>query len=355
LVVFQRGWGPLVLILIGVGIIARLVWPFFSGLVLALVLATLVRPWHLRTILPRFKGRVGLAAGATTALLVVLILLPLAGLAFLVGAEAANALAFFTNGQGVATTTAGAENTIARLAMKVGVDPRTVAAFVTQQGRHVAELVVARIIGFLTGIPGLLLQLGVALFVLFYLLRDGDQFMITIRRMIPLDPDRREEVLGRATEITEAMVYGTVVVAVVQGILGGIIFRLLGLPAATLWGTMMGVLALIPMVGPPLIWIPTSIYLVLTGSVVRGLILFAVGALVIGTVDNLLRAVFVSGRTEMHSLVVFLSVLGGVFAFGAPGIVVGPVLFVLGLIAIDMGRLAMEEARAKAVVVTPPS
>jgi predicted PurR-regulated permease PerM len=285
---------------------------------------------------------------------VLLILIPLAGLAFLVGAEAATSLAFFTNGGAVASTTAGAQSTLTRLALKVGVDPVTVVTFLTAQGRHVGELVVARVIAFLTGIPGILLQLGVALFVLFYLLRDGDEFMIAIRRMIPLDPARREEVLARASEITEAMVKGTVVVAIVQGTLGGITFRLLGLQGATLWGSIMGLLALIPMVGPAFVWLPTSIYLIFTGSVVRGIILAAVGALVIGTVDNFIRAIFVGGRARVHSLVVFLSVLGGVFVFGAPGIVVGPVLFVLGLIAIDMGRLAMEEARVRAGTEIPP-
>lgn len=349
-----RGWGPILLILVGVGIIARLIWPFFAGLVLAVVLATLVRPWHCRMVLPRLRERPSLSAAITTGVLLLLILLPLTGLAFLVGAEAAALLQWLTAGHGAETTTAGAQNTLARLAIRMGMDPQTAVVFLTEQGRRVAELVVAKTLGFLSGIPGVLLQLGVALFVLFYLLRDGDKFMIAIRRMIPLDPERREEVLARAAEITHATVYGTVVVALVQGTLGGITFRLLGLQAATLWGTIMGVLALIPMVGPPLVWIPTSIYLVITGSVMRGVVLAAIGALVIGTVDNLLRAIFVSGRAEVHSLVVFLSVLGGVFVFGAPGIVVGPVLFVIALIAIDMGRLAIEEGRAKDAGVTTP-
>ena len=342
-----RGWGPLLLIGVGVGIIARLIWPFFSGLVLAVVLATLIRPWHCRVVIPRLPSSPNLSAAVTTGLLLLVILLPLSGLAFLVGAEAASALQWLTTGHGVETTTAGAQSTLNRLALRIGMDPQTAVNFLTQQGRRGVELVVARILTFLTGIPGILLQLGVALFVLFYLLRDGDRVMAAIRRAIPLEDDRRDEVLVRAGEITRAIVYGTVVVAIVQGTIGGITFRLLSLPGATLWGTMMGVLALIPMVGPPLVWIPTSIYLVITGSVMRGLILAAVGALVIGTVDNLLRAIFVSGRAEVHSLVVFLSVLGGVFVFGAPGIVVGPVLFVVALISIDMGRLALEEARAK--------
>jgi predicted PurR-regulated permease PerM len=134
--------------------------------------------------------------------------------------------------------------------------------------------------------------------------------------------------------------------------MGGIAFRLVGLPAATLWGAIMGVLALIPMIGPPLIWIPAAAYLIITGSVAQALVLVAFGALVIGTVDNLLRSIFVGGRAHVHSLVVFLSILGGVIVFGTAGVVIGPVLFALALIA--TGRMSMEAPRAEAPPLTPP-
>ena len=208
-----------------------------------------------------------------------------------------------------------------------------------------------RTLSVLSGIPGILLQLGVALFALFYLLRDSDAFLIALRRMIPLDPSRTDELLARAKDITEATVYGTVVVAVVQGVMGGIAFWVVGLPAATLWGAIMGVLALIPMIGPPLVWIPATAYLIITGSVVQALVLAAFGALVIGTVDNLLRSIFVGRRAHVHSLVVFLSVLGGVIVFGVAGVVMGPVLFALALIAIETGRMSMEPAGSE---VPPP-
>ena len=191
----------------------------------------------------------------------------------------------------------------------------------------------------LSGIPGIMLQLGVALF---YLLRDSDAFLSALRRMIPLNQSRTDELLGRAKDITEAIVYGTVVVAVVQGVMGGMAFRVVGLPAATLWGAIMGVLALIPMIGPPLVWVPAAAYLIITGSVAQAVVLAAFGALVIGTVDNLLRSIFVGSRAHVHSLVVFLSVLDGVVVFGVAGVVMGPVLFALALIAIETGRMSME-------------
>ena len=346
--VTAKGWGPLLLIVIGAGILARLIWPFFPGLVLAAVLCTLVVPWHQRVLLRRI-GRPSLAAGITTLLLVLLIMIPLAGLLFLVGTEAMAALDWLTTGEGLNSASGGFQGTLARLATKLGMDPAMAITLVTAQLRRVTEAVMGRSLTFLSGIPGVLLQLGVAVLAHFYLLRDADEFMASLRRMIPLDPEQTDEVIQRARDITEATVYGTVAVAIVQGTLGGLAFRMVGLPASILWGTVMGVLALIPMIGPAFVWIPASIYLALSGQLQQGLILAAFGALVIGTVDNLLRAIFVSGRAQVHSLVVFLSVLGGVFAFGPAGLVVGPVLFVLALIAIEMGRLAMGHAQWQAV------
>jgi len=347
-----RGWAPMILILLGAGIIGRLVWPFFPGLVLATVLATLVLPLH-RRMASRIE-RPGLAAVATTAGIVLLILLPLSGLAFLVGTEAVSALRWLTTGPGLGDTTMGVQGVLRTVATQFGVEPDTAVALVTEQLRPLAEVLMGHTLSILGGIPGILLQLGVALFALFYLLRDSDAFLIALRRMIPLDPSRTDELLARAKDITEAIVYGTVAVAVVQGVMGGIAFRLVGLPAATLWGAIMGVLALIPMIGPPLVWIPAAAYLFLTGSVAQALVLAAFGALVIGTVDNLLRSIFVGSRARVHSLVVFLSVLGGVIVFGTAGVVIGPVLFALALIAIETGRMSMEEPSAEVPPLTPP-
>jgi predicted PurR-regulated permease PerM len=318
-----------------------LVWPVFPGLTLAAVLATLMTPLH-RRLVERVR-RAGLAAFISTAAAALVILLPLTGVAFIVGTEAVTAVGWLSERHQTSATpvTDEVRGRIARTAARFGVDPTDVIAAVEGQARRAVELVANRTLSFLSGIPGVLLQLGVAMFSLFFLLRDGEQFMAAFRRMVPLSPALTEALLTRARDITYATVFGNVLVAIVQGIIGGVAFRALGLPAAALWGTIMAVMAMIPMVGPPIVWIPASIYLAATGNVVSGVILALIGVLVIGTVDNFIRAIFVGGRARVHSLVVFLSVLGGVLVFGAAGIVVGPVLFVLALIVIEAGRLAM--------------
>lgn len=337
----RRGNAGLLLILMGAAAIALLIWPVFPGLTLAAVLATVFTPVHKR-MATRVRP-VWLSAVLSTLVAALLVLVPLSGVVFIVGTEAMAGIEWLSNRQDTAESpmTDALRGTLARTAGRVGIDPATVIAAVEGQARRILEIVASRTLGFLSGIPGVLLQAGVALFALFYLLRDGDQFMAALRRMVPLEPELTEQLLVRARDITYATVFGNVLVAIVQGLIGGIAFQILGLPAAALWGTIMAVMAMIPMVGPPIIWIPAAVYLAVTGGLFRGIALALVGILIIGTVDNFIRAIFVGGRARVHSLVVFLSVLGGVLVFGAAGIVVGPVLFVMALIAIEAGRLAM--------------
>lgn len=331
---------PFALIIAGTLAIGVLVWPVFPGLTLAAVLATVLWPVH-----KRIQAKVEkpwLAAALSTLGAALVVLLPLSGILFIVGTEAMTAIEWLGNRQpGSGGATDGIRGLLVRFAQRFGVDPTTLVAAVEAQVSNAAGMVASRTLGFLSGIPGVLLQLGVALFALFYLLRDKDEFLVAFRRMVPLDPARTDQLLARARDITYATVFGNVLVALVQGIIGGISFGLLGIPAAALWGTIMAVMAMIPMIGPPIVWIPAAIYLAATGQMVKALILAGIGGLIIGTVDNFIRAIFVGGRARVHSLVVFLSVLGGVLVFGAAGIVVGPVLFVLALIAIEAGRLAL--------------
>ena len=342
----RRSNAGFALILLGGATVGVLVWPVFPGLTLAAVLGTVLTPIH-RRLTVRVQ-RAWLSAFLSTAMAALLILLPLTGVIFIVGTEAVAGIEWLSTRPDSAETpvTDDVRGRIARTAMRFGVNPTEVITAIETQARRAIEIVANRTLGFLSGIPGVLLQLGVAMFTLFFLLRDGDQFLAAFRRMVPLEPERTDELLARARDITYATVFGNVLVAIVQGIIGGVAFGLLGLPAAALWGTIMAVMAMIPMVGPPIVWIPAAIYLAVSGHMVRAVILALIGALIIGTVDNFIRAIFVGGRARMHSLVVFLSVLGGVFVFGAAGIVVGPVLFAMALIAIEAGRLAMKNGGA---------
>jgi predicted PurR-regulated permease PerM len=165
--------------------------------------------------------------------------------------------------------------------------------------------------------------------------------MQRVRWIIPLESAQTQRLLRLAREAIHATVLGNVVVALVQGVLGGIAFWLVGLPGAVFWGVVMGLLSLLPLVGPTFVWVPGAIILFATGQYWNAIALTAVGAVLISTIDNVLRSILISGRAELHPLAVFFSILGGIILFGAVGVLLGPVLFVLAFTVLEMGRMAL--------------
>jgi predicted PurR-regulated permease PerM len=157
---------------------------------------------------------------------------------------------------------------------------------------------------------------------------------------MPLSDAKAREILDRTGEVIGASVYGVLVIAVVQGVLGGLAFWVLGLPSPLLWGVVMIFLSMIPMLGAFIVWVPAAIYLALTGHWLQAVILAVWGALVIGSIDNFLRPKLVGERTRLHELLIFFSVLGGLQVFGVIGIVLGPVIVAITLALLDVLRHA---------------
>lgn len=165
-----------------------------------------------------------------------------------------------------------------------------------------------------------------ALYVLFFFLRDGHAMVEGLVRALPLGDERERTLLARFAAVSRATIGGALVVAAVQGALGGLTFWLLGLPAPVLWGVAMTILSFLPAVGASLVWGPAAIILALTGSPVRAVILVVIGALLIGIVDNILRPVLVGRYTRLPDFLILISTLGGLAVFGLSGVVIGPVV-----------------------------
>jgi predicted PurR-regulated permease PerM len=164
------------------------------------------------------------------------------------------------------------------------------------------------------------------LYLLFFFLRDGSEIAQRLKDAIPLRTEQKRALFNKFTIVIRAMFKGTILVAILQGLLGGVIFWLLGIPAALLWGVVMAFLSLLPAVGSALIWLPVALYLLSTGSVWQGLVLIAYGVLVIGLVDNFLRPFLIGMDTKLPDYVVLISTLGGIAIFGLNGFVIGPVI-----------------------------
>lgn len=179
------------------------------------------------------------------------------------------------------------------------------------------------------GTANFLLKLALMLYVAFFLIRDGRKLVEKLVVAIPLGDERERMLFQKFAEVARATVKGNVLVAMAQGALGGIIFWILGLPAALLWGVVMAVLSLIPAVGAGIVWLPAAIYLYATGAWISATVLVAYGVLVIGLADNVLRPILVGRDTKLPDWMVLLSTLGGLSMFGINGFVVGPLIAVL--------------------------
>lgn len=178
--------------------------------------------------------------------------------------------------------------------------------------------------------------LGVMLYLLFFLLRDGNQLATRIKDMIPLEDNYRHELLQKFATVVRATVKGNIVIAAAQGLLGGLMFAFLGIQGSLFWGVTMGILSLLPAVGASLIWVPVAIYFLVTGEIWSGIILILFGLLVIGLLDNLLRPILVGKDTKLPDYVILISTLGGLSVFGLNGFVIGPLFAALFMACWDM-------------------
>lgn len=350
----RRQTSGLILVILGllaiVGL-ALLLRPFLSPLAAAAILAVLTRP-AFAWVVAR-TGRPSVVAMLMTLLIVSLLLVPAIAfvlwlLSSLVGSLDAGA-AELTGG---AWSQLASNAAVQRAASLVGIEaaelPELLAAKVAEQAGPIAQESLRVVSGFGAG----LLDLTIVLFGLFYLLRDGPGLVERLVWLSPLNRERTERLIENGRAAIFATLFGNVGVAITQGILGGLAFAVVGIPSAVFWGVAMGFLALTPLIGAPLVWVPGGVILIVQGEILRGVMLLLFGALVISSVDNLLRALIVGGRTEIHPLAVFLSVLGGVVLFGATGVFLGPVLYVVTLSLLEMVRMALDQEEREGGLLT---
>ena len=166
------------------------------------------------------------------------------------------------------------------------------------------------------------------LFALFFLLRDGDSLGRELRNFLPLPQAECDRLIRDTRDLVIASVGAGLLVAAVQGVIGGVAFWLLGIGAPTFWGLMIAFCSLVPVVGAALVWVPAALWLLLSGHIGAGVVMALVGVLGISMVDNILRPLLFSGNTSVSGLVIFFGLLGGIAAFGFIGLIIGPVVLV---------------------------
>ncbi len=185
------------------------------------------------------------------------------------------------------------------------------------------------------GVFNFVMDYFILVVMLFFLLRDSDHFADQVRAISPLSIDQERMLVERLRIVARATVLGNLLTALTQGTISGVAFFALGLPNPILWGSLTALLSLIPLVGTALVWVPWTIYLFAVGAPIKALIFLVIQVLIIGSVDNILRPLFIRGGAKMHTLVIFFSVLGGIAYFGILGILFGPLMFAIAIALLE--------------------
>jgi predicted PurR-regulated permease PerM len=315
--------------------------PFVNVVLWATVLAVVFFPMH-RRIRTRITSPSG-AAIISTLLVVVLILLPATFITIAVVRELAGAADNLQEGvQRISATSTipGMGWLLERARGYVDIDPVAAQKFVADRLQAWGGALAASTLLVVGGAVGAVVQMVLVVFTMFYMFRDGDNIRHAVYDILPLQRIQMHDITQRTREVIAATIYGVLVISAIQGTLGAIIFSILGLPSPLLWGVVMFFLSMIPMAGAFLVWVPAAIYLALTGTYIKAIVMVAWGVLVIGSIDNFLSPRLVGRRARLHELLIFFAVLGGLEVFGILGLVLGPVVVAVTLALIEMVRQA---------------
>jgi predicted PurR-regulated permease PerM len=206
--------------------------------------------------------------------------------------------------------------------------PETLKAGVTWLSTTGASFVRGSVVG--------VMSLLLTFYLLFYFLRDRRAGIAKLRTALPLSVPEMDRLFSRVDDTIHATIYGTLTVAAVQGVLGGLMFWWLGFSSPLLWGVVMGLLAVVPILGAFIVWLPAALFLLIDGHWGQALILTSWGMFVVGTIDNLLRPVLVGDRLQMHTVMAFISVVGGIIVFGPAGLILGPVALTITTVLLEI-------------------
>ncbi len=322
--------------------------PFLGPMTWAAFLAFLLYPLNLR-LRRRFRSR-GVAAGVLTLLAPIVILLPLSALSIDFVAQVSALLQKLQKSAAKLDIQSLSDlqqfpwvaRVNAWLGAHSGISAEQIQSWLMAGTQEVLKRAASVGGGFFLGALGSLIGFAIMLFLLFFFLRDGEVMLARARRLIPLDEIHKERLFRQLGGVTRAIVIGTSVTAFFQGVLVGIGFTIAGLPSPVVFGVLAGLLAMLPVGGTALVWGPAVIWLFFDGRWGYGIFLLAWG-LLLGALDNVWRPMLISGRAKISALAVFIGVLGGIPAFGAIGLIAGPVVLSLALALIEF----VEEGRAQ--------
>jgi len=301
--------------------------PFITAIIAAAILAALFkRPYHF---LERvMRGHRGISAFLTCLLIVTMIVTPLFLVLSLAINEAGNLYTMMTEESTLQTMIASVLATIQSIPyVNFFFDTATFdQARLIEEIKNLSQNALGILQSAYQGVTHFIFWVFIMFFTLFYFLIDGKKTLKKIMTLSPLKNDHDKLLIEKFISISRATLKGTMVIGVIQGLLGGVTFWIAGVPSPAIWGVVMVLFSIIPMIGSTLIWLPAGIIMLLIGNIWEGVFILAMGAGVISVVDNILRPKLVGQDTQMHPLLIFFATLGGISAFGLPGFIMGPII-----------------------------
>lgn len=343
---------PFLVVLAAISIaFAAILWPYFTAILWAVIVAILFEPSY-RRLLGFIPGRRNSAALLTLLLILTLVILPAVLLAAALVNEAAIVYQRIQSGaidpeRILVAFQSGIPSWLSEGLDRLGIG--NIAAAKEMFGGGAAagvHAVLGQALSIGQGVFDLFVKLMVMLYLAFFLIRDGETIQERVSAAIPLQTDHLQLLVERFIVVVRATIKGSIVVAILQGLIGGIVLWALGIEAALLWGVLMGAASLLPAVGTGLVWVPMALYLFLSGSIWQGIVLVVCGLFVIGMVDNVVRPVLVGRETRIPDYVVLITTLGGLQIFGLHGIVIGPVIAAMFIAVWDIAATMRAQASA---------
>jgi predicted PurR-regulated permease PerM len=338
-------WALLLLVFFISALFLSMIHQFLMAILLAGIFASLSYPLY-KKLLSWFGQRQALASLTTVFLIVIVFLIPLIGL---IGIVTAQAIKVGQTVQPWVQKTIAEPDVIFNLLKSIPfvekIEPYR-NLIIEKAGivvGSVSSFLISKLSSATFETVNFLLMTVIMLYTMFFFLIDGHKLMAKILYYLPLkDPDEHR-MLDKFTSVTRATLKGTAAIGILQGTLAGGAFAVVGIPSAVFWGTLMAILSIIPGIGSALIWVPAVIILAATGSFAKAIGLAIFCALVVGSLDNLLRPILVGKDTQMHELMIFFGTLGGIIMFGMVGMIIGPIISALFITVWDIYGVAFKD------------
>ena len=332
----------------------RIFQPFLMPIFMAVILAGLCFPafqWVNR----RLRGRTNLAALVTCLGITNLIIIPFVALAVMMAAQAAQAyqelVAALSDGRIQEMMTLRDQPYIGwvfeTIDQYIDLDRIDLMGSLASVLQSVSLGALRHSTAVVSGIAHLLTSFLIVIVTIFFLFRDGPALLEQVSDWTPLSDRYEGQIIKKFQEVSSATVVGSLLTAIAQGAAGGLTFFLVGIPNVLFWGTLTALFSLVPLVGTALVWLPWALYLFATGSTTRAIVLVVLSIVFVGGIDNVLRPALIEGKTRMHTLLVFFSIMGGISYFGIVGMVVGPIIMALGLTFLELYKIEFQEELGK--------